>query len=191
MATTGQSFRRRLAAVLAGELVNKGSVVVAFMFLARTVDPAVYGEVEWALSILMVALLVSDAGLTTWGAAQVAARPDEAGPIVRSVSWLRLTLAGPTYVVIAAVAWFYGGMAPAIFIARLHEAVSVTHFQVGIIKAPFMALVIGIVASVEGLKVGGSAESLGLHVTASVVKSIFVVILMDGLFAVFYAAIDF
>jgi ABC transport permease subunit len=39
------------------------------------------------------------------------------------------------------VAQFYGGMGPAIYIARLHEAVSVTHFEVGIIKAPFMALV--------------------------------------------------
>ena len=56
------------------------------------------------------------------------------------------------------VAWFYGGMGPAIFIARLHEAVSVTHFEVGIIKAPFMALVIGIVACSEGLRVKGSAE---------------------------------
>ena len=56
------------------------------------------------------------------------------------------------------VAWFYGGMSPAIFIARLHEAVSVTHFEVGMIKAPFMALVIGIVASSEGLRVKGSAE---------------------------------
>ena len=54
-----------------------------------------------------------------------------------------------------------------------------------------MALIIGIVASVEGLKVGGSAESLGRHVTASVVKAIFVVILVDGLFAIFYGAIDF
>ncbi len=59
------------------------------------------------------------------------------------------------------------------------------------IKAPFMALIIGIVASVEGMKVGGSAESLGQHVTASVVKSIFVVILVDALFAIFYSAIDF
>jgi phospholipid/cholesterol/gamma-HCH transport system permease protein len=54
-----------------------------------------------------------------------------------------------------------------------------------------MALIIGVVAAVEGLKVGGSAESLGKHVTQSVVKSIFVVILVDGLFAMFYASIDF
>ena len=78
------------------------------------------------------------------------------------------------------VAWFYGGMGPAIFIARLHEAVSVTHFEVGIIKAPFMALVIGIVACSEGLRVKGSAESLGKQTTTSVVKSIFLVIVLDG-----------
>jgi phospholipid/cholesterol/gamma-HCH transport system permease protein len=87
------------------------------------------------------------------------------------------------------VAQFYGGMGPAIFIARLHEAVSVTSFEVGIIKAPFMALVIGIVACSEGLRVKGSAESLGKQTTTSVVKSIFLVIVLDGLFAVFFASI--
>ena len=87
------------------------------------------------------------------------------------------------------VAWLYGGMSPEIFIARLHEAVSVTHFEVGMIKAPFMAFVIGLVACSEGLRVKGSAELLGLRTTSSVVKSIFLVIVLDGLFAVFFAAI--
>ncbi len=61
------------------------------------------------------------------------------------------------------------------------------HFEVGIIKAPFMALVIGLVACSEGLRVKGSAESLGLQTTTSVVKSIFLVIVLDGVFAVFFA----
>jgi phospholipid/cholesterol/gamma-HCH transport system permease protein len=87
------------------------------------------------------------------------------------------------------VAWLYGGMSPEIFIERLRDAISITHFKVGMIKAPFMALVIGIVACTEGLKVRGSAESLGLQTTASVVKSIFVVIILDGLFAIFFASI--
>jgi phospholipid/cholesterol/gamma-HCH transport system permease protein len=87
------------------------------------------------------------------------------------------------------VAWLYGGMSPEIFIARLREAISVTHFKVGMIKAPFMALVIGVVACSEGLRVKGSAESLGLQTTTSVVKSIFLVIVLDGLFAVFFASI--
>jgi phospholipid/cholesterol/gamma-HCH transport system permease protein len=91
----------------------------------------------------------------------------------------------------ATVTYMYSGITFSTFIARLHEAISVSTVISGMIKAPFMALVIGIVAAVEGLKVGGSAESLGQHVTSSVVKSIFVVIMMDGVFAIFYAAIDF
>ncbi|MFT3731629.1 MAG: MlaE family lipid ABC transporter permease subunit [Hyphomicrobium sp.] len=87
------------------------------------------------------------------------------------------------------VAWLYGGMSPEIYIARLKEAISLTHFKVGMIKAPFMAFVIGVVACTEGFKVGGSAESLGLRTTSSVVTSIFLVIVLDGLFAVFFASI--
>lgn len=91
----------------------------------------------------------------------------------------------------AAVSWSYSGITPDVFVTRLREAIDMSTVTSGMIKAPFMALIIGIVAAVEGMKVGGSAESLGQRVTASVVKSIFVVILVDGLFAMFYAAIDF
>ena len=86
-------------------------------------------------------------------------------------------------------AWLYGHMSPEIFVARLKDAISITHFKVGMIKAPFMALAIGVVACAEGFAVKGSAESLGKQTTASVVKSIFLVIVLDGLFAVFFAAI--
>ncbi|HEY7844572.1 MAG TPA: ABC transporter permease [Bradyrhizobium sp.] len=87
------------------------------------------------------------------------------------------------------VAWLYGGVDPEAFLLRLRDAISIDHFIVGIIKAPVMAAVIGIVACVEGLAVQGSAESLGQHTTASVVKGIFFVIVMDGVFAIFFAAI--
>jgi phospholipid/cholesterol/gamma-HCH transport system permease protein len=87
------------------------------------------------------------------------------------------------------VAWLYGGLQPDIFLSRLREAIVIDHFYVGLIKAPFMALVIGIVSCVEGLAVRGSAESLGQHTTASVVKSIFFVIVLDGAFAIFFSLI--
>ena len=89
------------------------------------------------------------------------------------------------------VAWGYGGISPASFITGLRNSVELSDFFVGLIKAPFMALVIGLIASVEGLTVEGSAESLGRKVTASVVKSIFIVIVIDGIFAMFFSAIDF
>jgi phospholipid/cholesterol/gamma-HCH transport system permease protein len=89
------------------------------------------------------------------------------------------------------VAWAYGGISPVVFLARLHDAIGLNTFAVGLIKAPFMALVIGLIASVEGFAVSGSAESLGRKVTDSVVKSIFMVIVIDGLFAMFFAAVRF
>jgi phospholipid/cholesterol/gamma-HCH transport system permease protein len=89
------------------------------------------------------------------------------------------------------VAWFYGGVSPEIFISRLQQAIGVNTFLVGMIKAPFMAMVIGLIACVEGLAVKGSAESLGSQTTASVVKSIFMVIVVDGVFAMFFAAINY
>lgn len=91
----------------------------------------------------------------------------------------------------AVVAWAYSDITFDVFTTRLHDSIDYSTIASGMIKAPFMALIIGIVSAVEGMKVGGSAESLGQHVTAAVVKSIFVVILVDGLFAMFYAAIDF
>ena len=87
------------------------------------------------------------------------------------------------------VSWAYGGIEPPVFLSRLREAISVETFEVGILKAPFMALVIGVVACVEGLQVQGSAESLGEQTTNSVVKSIFLVIVLDGVFAMFFASI--
>jgi phospholipid/cholesterol/gamma-HCH transport system permease protein len=91
----------------------------------------------------------------------------------------------------ALVAWLYGGIGVDTFLARLQSVITWKHFAVGLIKAPFMAFVIGLIASIEGLAVKGSAESLGRQVTASVVKSIFMVIVVDGLFAMFFASIRF
>jgi phospholipid/cholesterol/gamma-HCH transport system permease protein len=87
------------------------------------------------------------------------------------------------------VAWLYGGIDPDVFLGRLREAVSLETFLVGMIKAPVMAFIIGIVAAVQGLQVEGSAESLGARTTSSVVISIFLVIVLDGFFAIFFASI--
>ncbi|MCA0406420.1 MAG: ABC transporter permease [Proteobacteria bacterium] len=91
----------------------------------------------------------------------------------------------------AVVAFIYGGVSADVFFSRLQGAIGMNTFLVGMIKAPFMALVIGLIACIEGFAVRGSAESLGVHTTASVVKSIFVVIVVDGLFAMFFAAINY
>ncbi|MGO9391728.1 MlaE family lipid ABC transporter permease subunit [Rhodoblastus sp.] len=88
-------------------------------------------------------------------------------------------------------AWLYEGISPVSFANRLQDAIGLNTFLVGLIKAPFMALVIGMIASIEGFKVQGSAESLGRRVTDSVVNAIFMVIFVDGLFAIFFASIHY
>jgi phospholipid/cholesterol/gamma-HCH transport system permease protein len=89
------------------------------------------------------------------------------------------------------VSWIYAGLTPVVFLTRLQNAIATETFLVGLIKAPFMAVVIGLIAATEGMEVRGSAESLGRCVTSSVVKSIFMVIVMDGLFAMFFAAVGY
>jgi len=87
--------------------------------------------------------------------------------------------------------WVYSSIEPIVFVIQLHESVDFSTLFSGLFKAPFMALIIALIACTEGMAVKGSAESLGRRTTASVVKSIFMVIVVDGVFAVFYAAIDF
>ncbi len=86
-------------------------------------------------------------------------------------------------------AWLYVGIEPWAFVTQFRGSVEAYHVLVGLIKAPFMALIIGLVACVEGMRVHGSTDSLGQHTTASVVKAIFMVIVVDGIFAMFFASI--
>ena len=90
-----------------------------------------------------------------------------------------------------ATAYVYDGISPESFLVRLQDAIGLNTFLVGLIKAPFMALVIGIIACIEGFSVEGSAESLGRRVTIAVVNSIFMVIFVDGLFAIFFAGLHY
>ncbi|SHG06869.1 phospholipid/cholesterol/gamma-HCH transport system permease protein [Kaistia soli DSM 19436] len=89
------------------------------------------------------------------------------------------------------VSWIYVGLPPSAFILRLRDAVAVNTLMVGLIKAPFMALIIGIIAATEGFRVEGSAESLGARTTSSVVKAIFMVIVVDGMFAIYFSAVSY
>nr|WP_324752249.1 ABC transporter permease [Roseovarius sp. Pro17] len=89
----------------------------------------------------------------------------------------------------AMMSWIELGVSPAVFQSRLISNTDVWHFLVGMIKAPFFALIIGIIGCYEGLKVGGNAESLGRLTSTSVVLSIFMVIVADALFSVVFALV--
>jgi phospholipid/cholesterol/gamma-HCH transport system permease protein len=113
---------------------------------------------------------------------------------------LALIVALPLLVFVADIMCLIGGAIMAklylaidtpIYLQRLNSAVDAKHFYVGLIKAPFAALVIGLVGCLEGLSVEGSAESVGTQVTTAVVKAIFLVLVLDGVFAIFLSAAGF
>ncbi len=112
---------------------------------------------------------------------------------------LALLVSMPILTLVGMLAGIAGGAAvcvltldvsPLMFITRLHETTTVRHFWVGMSKAPIFAFLIAAIGCLEGFKVEGSAESVGSHTTSSVVQSIFVVILIDALAAIFYMEIN-
>ena len=84
------------------------------------------------------------------------------------------------------VAWTSQDISPALFIARFNEVIPLQHFWVGMSKAPVFGLTVAIIGCRQGMQVSGDVESLGRRVTASVVQSIFAVIVLEAAFAMMY-----
>jgi phospholipid/cholesterol/gamma-HCH transport system permease protein len=72
------------------------------------------------------------------------------------------------------------------FLEQLHDAVALPQLWVGLVKAPVFAFLTAMVGCYEGLKVSGSAESVGVHTTQAVVVAIFLVIVADAVFAILF-----
>lgn len=77
-------------------------------------------------------------------------------------------------------------ISPTQFMAIVQRDIALQHFVVGIVKAPIFAFLIAVIGCLEGFKVAGSAQSVGEHTTSSVVQSIFMVILLDSIAALFF-----
>ncbi len=88
------------------------------------------------------------------------------------------------------VAWAELGVSSAMYFTRIADAVPAQHFWVGMSKAPAFALVLAVIGCKQGLSVGGDVASLGRRVTSSVVQAIFMVILLDALFALWFLEMD-
>ncbi len=88
-----------------------------------------------------------------------------------------------------AMAWGQLDISPGNFLVYFRDVIGFEHFIVGIIKAPFFAAVISCCGCYQGLRVAGSADVLGARTTKSVVTSIFLVIVLDALFAIFFTSV--
>lgn len=87
----------------------------------------------------------------------------------------------------AVMSWAALGITFPQFMGQLQSAVDLSQFWVGMVKAPVFAFTIAMVGCYQGLKVGGSAESVGRLTTTAVVQSIFLVIVLDAIFSIIFA----
>ena len=85
--------------------------------------------------------------------------------------------------------WISLDIPPVTYVQRIREVVPITDIWVGLIKAPVFGVIIGVAGCFQGMQVKGNAEEVGLRTTAAVVQSIFLVIVLDAVFAVFFSGI--
>jgi len=85
--------------------------------------------------------------------------------------------------------WLSLSIPPGTYIQRLNEVIPITDMWVGIIKAPVFGFIIALAGCFQGMLVQGNSEEVGTRTTTAVVQSIFLVIVLDAVFAVFFSSI--
>jgi phospholipid/cholesterol/gamma-HCH transport system permease protein len=85
--------------------------------------------------------------------------------------------------------WLDLGIPPITYIQRLQEVIPMTDLWIALIKAPVFGFIIALAGCFQGMLVQGNSEEVGSRTTTAVVQSIFLVIVLDSVFAVFFSSI--
>lgn len=85
--------------------------------------------------------------------------------------------------------WIALEIPPLTYVQRLQEVIPITDLWVGLIKAPIFGFFIALAGCFQGMQVHGNSEEVGLRTTTAVVQSIFIVIVLDAVFAVFFSQV--
>jgi phospholipid/cholesterol/gamma-HCH transport system permease protein len=104
-------------------------------------------------------------------------------PLLAFYAMIMSLLGGGMYV------WIDLGIPPTTYIQRLQEVVPISDLWVGIIKAPVFGFIIALAGCFNGMLVQGNSEEVGTKTTAAVVQSIFLVIILDAVFAIFFSKV--
>lgn len=196
-----------LLTFLVGAVVAFLGTTVLFDFGASiyTVDLVAFAFLR-EFGVLLAAILLAGRTASSFTAQIGAMKANEEIDAIRALGLnpvellvlprvLAILISLPVLTFIAMVCGIIGGalvcslelnISPRLFLTILQRDISLTHFLVGISKAPVFAFVIAVIGCLEGFKVSGSAQSVGEHTISSVVQSIFMVILLDALAALFF-----
>jgi len=104
-------------------------------------------------------------------------------PLLAFYAMIMSLLGGGIYV------WIDLGIPPLTYIQRLQEVVPISDLWVGLIKAPVFGFIIALAGCFNGMLVQGNSEEVGTKTTAAVVQSIFMVIILDAVFAIFFSQV--
>jgi phospholipid/cholesterol/gamma-HCH transport system permease protein len=172
----------------------------ASVFIVEFVGIAMLREIAPVITAIIVAGRSGSAYTAQIGTMKVTEEVDALrtmgiGPleILIAPKVLALIVALPLLTAFADVTGVFGGMVIAssqlnvgfeAFLDRFKSVISPTNYLIGIGKAPVFAIIIAMIGCYQGLRVSGSAESVGRHTTVSVVQSIFLVIVFDALFSI-------
>jgi len=181
------------------------TVLAEFGTTIYTVDLVAYSFLR-EFGVFLAAILVAGRSSSAFAAQIGSMRANEEIDAIRvlgldPVEWLVLPrvlammLALPILTFIAMLCGIAGGMtvcalrlgiSPDMFLSLFNANIEPQHFFVGIGKAPVFAFLIASIGCLEGFRVSGSAQSVGEHTTSAVVQSIFTVIVVDAIAALFY-----
>jgi phospholipid/cholesterol/gamma-HCH transport system permease protein len=104
-------------------------------------------------------------------------------PLLSFYSMIVTLIGGGIYV------WADLGIPPLTYIERLQEVVPIRDLWVGLLKAPVFGFIIALAGCFQGMLVEGDSEQVGIRTTAAVVQAIFLVIVIDAVFAVFFSQV--
>ena len=180
------------------------TVLAEFGASIFTVDLVVYSFLR-EFGVLLTAIIVAGRTASSFTAQIGSMRANEEVDAIRVLGLdpvellvlprvAALLLALPMLTFVAMISGIVGGMlvcaitldiSPTMFISVMENNVGLRHFVIGMAKAPIFAFLIAVIGCMEGFRVSGSAQSVGEHTTSAVVQSIFVVIVVDAVAALF------
>ncbi|MBA4741648.1 MAG: ABC transporter permease [Azoarcus sp.] len=180
------------------------TVLTGFGASIYTIDLVAYSFLR-EFGVLLAAILVAGRTSSAFAAQIGSMRANEEIDAIRVLGLspvellvlprvLALLVALPVLTFVAMLSGLAGGMivcamkldiSPTLFVSTIETNVALSHFVIGMAKAPVFAFLIAVIGCNEGFRAGGSAQSVGEHTTSAVVQSIFVVIVVDAIAALF------
>ena len=180
------------------------TVLTTFGASVYTIDLVAYSFLR-EFGVLLAAILVAGRTASAFAAQIGSMRANEEVDAIRVLGLspiellvlprvLALLVALPILTLVAMASGLVGGMlvcaikldlSPTMFLTTIENNIALRHFLIGLAKAPAFAFLIALIGCHEGFRASGSAQSVGEHTTSAVVQSLFAVIVVDAVAALF------